>query len=407
MARKIRARELETRTARLKLPVAKKPVFVKLRPGLGLGYRRNRTNGTWVARYADGKGANATEAIGHADDYDEANGTTVLSYDQADQLARDKHRLRTGQPDTKPSTVAEALERYDANLRTRGRDAWNVRRVRFHLGDALGKKRVSALTSDELERWRDNLAAKLSAASANRICNALRAALNRSADHDASVTTRRAWQVGLKGIEGAHVANNVILDASIIHTIISKSYDQSQQFGLFVETAAVTGARPSELARVRVQDLQNGDAPRLIVPRSLKGRGEKKIPTRPVPISVGLAARLRVATANKKPTDLLLAKPSEQAWSKSDHARPFRRAAKAAGCDPAKVTIYALRHSSIVRQLLAGTPARVVAVNHDTSIGMIERTYSAHIADHADELGRRGLLETAPMATVLKLPAAG
>src|SRR5262249_26712140 len=250
MARKIRARELETRTARLKLPIAKKPVFVKLRPGLGLGYRRNQTNGTWVARHADGKGANATEAIGHADDYDDANGTTVLSYDQADQLARDKHRLRTGQPNTKPSTVAEALDKYEANLKTRGRDTWNVRRLRLHLGDALGKKRVSALTSDELERWRDNLATKLSAASANRICNALRAALNRFADHAVSVTTRGAWQVGLKGIEGAHVANNVILNPPIIHEIIARSFDLSQQFGLFVETAAVTGARPSELARV-------------------------------------------------------------------------------------------------------------------------------------------------------------
>jgi len=57
------------------------------------------------------------------------------------------------------------------------------------------------------------------------------------------------------------------------------------------------------------------------------------------------------------------------------------------------VTIYALRHSSIVRQLLANVPVRIVAVNHDTSIAMIERTYSRFIADHSDVLARKALLD--------------
>jgi hypothetical protein len=48
--------------------------------------------------------------------------------------------------------------------------------------------------------------------------------------------------------------------------------------------------------------------------------------------------------------------------------------------------MYALRHSNIVRQILAGVPLRVVAVNHDTSVGMLERTYSRYIGDHADAL---------------------
>lgn len=67
----------------------------------------------------------------------------------------------------------------------------------------------------------------------------------------------------------------------------------------------------------------------------------------------------------------------------------------------ADATIYALRHSNVVRQLLADVPIRVVAVNHDTSVAMIERTYSRHIADHADALARRALLDlSAPAANV-------
>ena len=72
---------------------------------------------------------------------------------------------------------------------------------------------------------------------------------------------------------------------------------------------------------------------------------------------------------------------------------PFAQAARAAGLDPAEVTIYALRHSNIVRQLLAGVPLRVVAVNHDTSVSMIERNYSRYIGDHADALARVALLD--------------
>ena len=57
------------------------------------------------------------------------------------------------------------------------------------------------------------------------------------------------------------------------------------------------------------------------------------------------------------------------------------------------MTIYALRHTSIVRQLLANVPIRVVAVNHDTSVVMIEQTYSKHIAAHSDEITRGVMLD--------------
>jgi hypothetical protein len=57
--------------------------------------------------------------------------------------------------------------------------------------------------------------------------------------------------------------------------------------------------------------------------------------------------------------------------------------------------MYALRHSSVVRQLLAAVPIRVVAVNHDTGVAMLERTYSRYIADHADAMTRAAMLEGA------------
>jgi hypothetical protein len=74
MARNIRSNQLESRTNRLKFTIAKKPVFVRIGPGISLGYRRNKTAGTWVLRVADGRGGGKTSAIGHADDYDEPDG---------------------------------------------------------------------------------------------------------------------------------------------------------------------------------------------------------------------------------------------------------------------------------------------------------------------------------------------
>jgi hypothetical protein len=43
-------------------------------------------------------------------------------------------------------------------------------------------------------------------------------------------------------------------------------------------------------------------------------------------------------------------------------------------------------------------PIRVVGVNHDTSIAMLERTYSRYIGDHSDALARGALLDTAEVA---------
>jgi len=77
-----------------------------------------------------------------------------------------------------------------------------------------------------------------------------------------------------------------------------------------------------------------------------------------------------------------------------------------AALDPNEVTLYALRHSSIARDLLANVPVRIVATKHDTSILMIERNYSKYISDHADNLSRRAMLDPDAVAghNVIPLP---
>ena len=151
---------------------------------------------------------------------------------------------------------------------------------------------------------------------------------------------------------------------------------------------------------LEVGDLQadRGD-PRVMMPSSRKGHAGKRVERKPVPITPALALRLRQAAGGRDASATLLLRADGKPWSatSADHRLPFARAVACAGLKPS-VTFYALRHSSIVRQILAGTPLRVVAVAHDTSTMMIERTYSRHISDHADAVLRKGLLDTAQPA---------
>jgi integrase len=370
MARRIRS-TVETRTARLALAVAKKPVFTRLGPGVALGYRRNATAGTWVVRVADGRGGNWTKAFAAAEDYEDANGQTVLTYMQACDLARTLARTKGSSTATIKAavTVGDALDAHVADLEARGGDIGNVSRARGHVPSALARRPVAVLTANELRHWRNTLVKTMVPASVNRVANTVRAALNLAADDDETIS-RGPWEAGLKALPGAESANNIVLKDAEVQRVVREAYKVGAEFGLFVEVAAATGARPSQICRIETVGRDY-----VMIPASKKGKGTKAISHRRVPMPPALAKRLQGG----------LRKPSGEPWAKSDHTRPFRRAVQHAGLDPEVVTIYALRHSSIVRQLRAGVPIRLVAVLHDTSVAMIERHYSAYIDQHLDD----------------------
>jgi integrase len=409
-----RSSKLENATARRKLANRKKPYFVTVAPGIGLGYRRNQGAGTWSVRATDGHGTDWVKRIALADDQEPADGSNVLNFWQAQDRARALARGQTGQDGDRPATVAEALERYEADLQSRDGDIYNARRARAHLTGALSSKPVALLGATELRKWRDGLTAKgLAAATVNRTRTCLRAALELASAHDHRIANARAWRVGLAGLPDSQRARNVILDDATVRRLVDSTYTADQRLGLLVEVAAVTGARLSQLARLEVGDLQaDRRDPRLFMPLSAKGHARKKIERRPVPITPGLAAVLAQEAKGRPPDAPLLTRADGSGWGHSSRARhrdAFRAVVAAAGLDPDVVTLYALRHSSIVRQLLANTPIRVVAAIHDTSVGQIERNYSRYIAEHSDTLARRGMLDLAqPIAgSVVSLPQGG
>ena len=394
MARRVRASTLENRTARLKLEPRKKPYhFTVLAPGIAVGYRRNKGPGRWVLRAADGHGAYWTDTIALADDHESADGATVCTFWQA----QDKARVLVRGEDAggaRPATMADALEAYERDLATRGGLVANAAVVRRLVPSTLLARPVGLLTFRELRHWRDGLLDGRKASSVNRHGKSLKAALNLAAAHDPRIGNAAVWRNALASLPDAHTARHVGLPERDVRKIVAAAYAVAPPLGLWTEVAATTGARPSQIARLDVVDLQGDRAdPRLMMPSSKKGRGRKRVERRPVPIPASLAAKLRRVAARRPEAAALLTKADGMRWQRADHVRPFAQAAAQAGL--AGVTSIALRHSSIIRALLAGVPIRVVAVSHDTSVAMLERTYSAHIADHSDAVGRRALLDLA------------
>jgi integrase len=400
MPRKIRDAKLESRSARLRLLIRKKPYTgPSLARGIMLLYRRNRTNGTWVIKAANGHGAYWTKGFAVADDFEDADGTHVLTFHQAGETGKALARGKTDTTDSKPLTVADAVAAYKRDLKSRGKHLSNATRVEHHLTRTLAGKPVGMLTVRDLQTWRDGLIDKMEASSVNRTRTGLRAALELAATLDHRLTNRHVFQLGLRGLPGSNNARRIVLADADVLRIVNAAYEVDQAFGLLVDVLAVTGARMSQAARLTCGDLQADRAdPRIMMPTSFKGRGQKRITHRPVPITAALAAALKRAKGNRPDREPLLLKRNGTAWqatSTADHRDLFSRAVQQVELDQDGITSYSLRHSSIVRALLGGVPVAVVAQQHDTSVREIEAHYAAYILDHSDSLSRRALLNTA------------
>ncbi|WP_431014769.1 tyrosine-type recombinase/integrase [Bradyrhizobium pachyrhizi] len=404
MARKVRHSALESRSARLKLAIRRRPYSgPSLARGIMLMYRRNKTNGSWVLKASDGHGAYWSKAIALADDYEDSNGKTVLTFYEVQDAAKKLARGEDGSADTAPITVDAALKDYKRDLEARNANPYNAESPRIHLTPALLAKPVQLLDARELKAWRDGLLGELKPATVNRVARCLGAALELARHHDERIQNRQAWEIGLAGLPDAQQSRNVILPDAKVRAFVVEAYRCDDRLGLLVDTLAVTGARPSQAVRLRVEDLHDHPLrPKLMMPKSAKGggrnRAQKKHQRYSVPITVQLASKLKEAAKGRAADAPLLLQSDGQPWNKNpglDYHRDVDRIVKTIGLDPAEVTIYALRHSSIVRMLLQNVPIRLVASLHNTSVVQIERTYSKYITEHADDISRKALLSIA------------
>jgi integrase len=383
MARSIYSDKLRNRTNRLRLPIKKKPFKLLIAPGIFLCYRRNTGPGTWSVE------AGWLKRFALADDYENANGKSVMSFYQAQQHALKMVRGSEGDSD-KPVTVSEALDAYETDLAARGGAKYNATSVRNHLSPAMLSKVVMLLTETELRDWRNGLVAKgLKLSSANRIGKSFKAALALAAKRDKRVSNSAAWKAALKPLKAKGSNNpprdNYYLSDSTVRAIVRECYVEGDDFGALIDVLAGTGTRESQALKLRSDDLRddNADEPRVMMWCSSKGR-DRDPEQRSLPISPKLARMLRARANARGPNRPLF----DRIWNLSLR---FRVVLERLDLD-LSLTPYVLRHSSIIRQIRANVPLRLIAFSHDTSVIEIERTYGRYLSNASDDLTRKALL---------------
>lgn len=408
MPRKVRDSALETRTARSRLPVRHKPYFRLIEPGLHLGYRKLTSGpGTWLARRYSGEGRYVLEnlrtadgALILADDFEDSDGTRILSFAQAQQAARGvRGQRRSGGG----YTIADAMDDYLRFLESDGRTPHSIRDARYR-ADALilpqlGTVKLAALTSDRLRRWRDQIAnaqprlrtrngeqqkhreiaahddaKRARRASANRTWTILRAALNHSFN-EGKTETDTAWRK-VKPFRRVDTARVRYLSNGEARRLINTC---DPDFRPLVQAALMTGARYGELCRLQVQDF-NADSNTIAIRQSKGGKARHIVLT-----DEGRAffAQLTAGRAGAEPM-------FHKVWAKSQQARPMREAVKRAKISP-PISFHGLRHSWASLAIMAGLPLMVVARNLGHSDTRMAERHYGHLAESyvADEIRKR------------------
>jgi integrase len=417
MARTPRSTSLETRTARLRLAVRKKPYWTSagLR-GAHLGYRRTSDgNGSWVLRRYLGKQQYLTHVIAQADDYADSDNSGVLSYHEAIDGIRNETQAK---PAARTCySVKDAVEDYVVWLRMHRKSAQDAEwKLRAYVLPFFGEDRlVSSLTPFDFEQWlawafkhrppgrrkkpiSDKAPAEGDEAQSpssdapvkttshspeeierrrkstlNRVMNLMKACFNR-AFLTGLVSTDIAWK-RLRRFKGADAARIQWLGLRDAQRLIKEC---AADFRSIVHAAMLTGARWSELRALKVHDYDARSATVLIA-------ASKSGTARRIPLTTEGKAAFKAWTTGHEATDFIFVRCTGQAWGLQDQKRPMTLACEAANIKPA-VGFHALRHSYASMLVQKGVSLAVVAEalgHRDTRMVSLHYGHLApsHVAD--------------------------
>ena len=162
MARTVKDKKLESRTARQALKSRAEPHWKLIDMGFHLGYRKHKDGGgSWIARArSEGKKYQACQ-IGKADDFQDADGVAILNFSQAQEKARAWYetlkRQQLGSGSAK-LTVNEVLDQYLDYLQTHGKSAERAEySMNAYIRPVFGDILVSKLTSKQISDWQKKL----------------------------------------------------------------------------------------------------------------------------------------------------------------------------------------------------------------------------------------------------------
>lgn len=359
-----------------------------LERGVALGFRKlDADRGSWTARRerddAAGKKGNARYEY-------HSLGSVTATFDYAAAVTKARewagHKLQ-GIPDELP-TVETVCKEYVEDRRTeKGDDTAYDAEVRFKRSvydTTLGKTplAIGKLTTKKLKDWRAALPGEK--AHQDREFRSLKAALN------LAVRNRRCppmiaieWK-SVPAHKGADKQRDVYLDLEQRRALIAAATGGARDL---IEAAALTGARPGELVKLRVGDFDTRT-------KTVKFR-KGKTGGRSVPVSDTACALFKRLSKDKLPAAYMLTMDDGEPWTHStwwaDAIREAAAAARVPGREgkaaelPAGVVLYTLRHSWITEALRGGMATLDVARLTGTSLQMIQSHYGHLVADSARE----------------------
>jgi integrase len=399
MARTVRDANLETRTARLRLPIRSEPYWRGLEKGFALGYRRRSRGGTWLARRRPAAGGYAEHKLGTSDDLQDADGASVINYGQAQKAAREWWRAETRREeghDTRegPFTVKDAIDDYLKAYQRRGGKALydTTRAAEAHILPLLASNPVAKLTARKIADWHHGLAEKRARtrtkpgrkqnyrkaesgpdavrkrrATANRVLSVLKAALNH-AWKSGHVASDDAWRrvKPFKAVDSVRV--RYLSETECVRLVNACE----PAFRNLVRGALLTGCRYSELTGMQAADF-NADSGVATVRESKVGKPRHVVLTDE---GQQLFASL---TAGKLGTDPVFTRADGGLWSKSHQLRRMREVSERAKIKPA-VSFHVLRHTHGSTLAMRGVPMGVIAQQLGHADTRMTEKHYAHLA---------------------------
>lgn len=398
MAKTVRDGRLDSRTARAKLAARHEPYWRSIDAGMHLGYRKGPRKASWLARYRCEDGRYLKTVLGLADDIQDADGTHIYSFSEAQEAARAwflrQRRISVGIAPSRSAkfTVADALDEYLDWCRTHRKSAAALQAaINGHIRPGLGAIPIDKLTHTQIRAFHESVASaparvrtpkgkpqkfkkapsnpdqvRARRATANRLLSVLKAALNRSFV-EGKIANDDAWR-RVRPFREVDVPRTRYLDEDEQSRFL-KACDR--EFRPLAEAAVLTGCRYAELSALRVRDF-NPQSGTLFISASKSNKSRHVVL---VDEARSLFARL---AKDKGREDLLFVRASGGKWGKSHQARPVRDACKKAKINP-PVSFHILRHTHASYLALRGVPLFVIAkqLGHSDT-RMAERHY-AHL----------------------------
>ncbi|MBO9131719.1 tyrosine-type recombinase/integrase [Rhizobium sp. B230/85] len=401
------------------------PHWYQVRADIHLGYRQSRRGDSWLVRWYVGDRKYKQRVFGLVDDTKPDQEDFSSAKAQAEEIGSSELSKLKMVADGAPLSVADAIREYGARRdnqtrELRGRDdvksGFNGNMSNHVLSAPIAAVPLFSLTNRDLSEWVQGMVGNISPATIRRVRNDMKAALNAAGkrwsdklpSNFASVV-----QIGLEIKKGTlpaivkkpntddaetdDIRHQILTDEQVKRVIAAAleiDIERGEGGDLYrmVLLLAVTGMRLSQIARMRVSDVDIS-ANRLNIPGSRKGnksetRADDATKRRVDPHVT--AALQPILSRSRNATLLERRRMVKQGWEwievgrgpwqSVDLSKPWISIRDRAQL-PSNVTPYALRHSSICRAIEMRIPTLLVAKRHDTGVEMIEQHYARFIEE--------------------------